>query len=67
MITLQKLKKTQVGIELLRRIAAEGDRIFSMERARELAPEVGLKESYLGEAIYHLRRNGWIVRLRRGL
>ena len=67
MITRQKLKKTQVGVELIRRIAAEGDRIFSTERARELAPEVSLKESYLGEALYHLRRNGWIVSLRRGL
>jgi predicted transcriptional regulator of viral defense system len=63
----QKLKKTQLGIELVRRIAAEGDRIFSAERARQLAPEVGLKDSYLWEALYHLRRNGWIVSLRRGL
>ena len=63
----QKLKKTPIGIELIRRIAAEGDRIFSTDRARELAPEVGLKDSYLGEALYHLRRNGWIVSLRRGL
>jgi predicted transcriptional regulator of viral defense system len=67
MITEQKLKKTQVGIELIRRIAAEGDRIFSTARARELAPEVGLKDAYLWEALYHLRRNGWIVSLRRGL
>jgi predicted transcriptional regulator of viral defense system len=67
MITSQKLKKTQLGIELIRRIAAEGDRIFSTARAREVAPEVGLKESYLSEALYHLRRNGWIVSLRRGL
>jgi len=63
----QKLKKTHVGVELIRRIAAEGDRIFSTERARELAPEVGLKDSYLREALYHLHRNGWIVYLRRGL
>lgn len=56
-----------MGIELLRLIAAEGDRIFSTQRARELAPEVGLKDSYLWEAVYHLRRNGWIVTLRRGL
>jgi predicted transcriptional regulator of viral defense system len=63
----QKLKKTHVGVELMRRIAAEGERIFSTERARELAPEVGLKDSYLWEALYHLRRNGWIVSLRRGL
>lgn len=67
MITKQKLKKTQVGIELIRRIAAEGDRIFSTAQARELSPEVGLKDSYLWEALYHLRRNGWIVSLRRGL
>lgn len=67
MITRQKLKKTQVGVELIRRIAAEGDRVFSTERARKLAPEVGLKESYLLEALYHLHRNGWIVSLRRGL
>ncbi len=63
----QKLKKTHVGVELIRRIAAEGDRIFSTERARELAPKVGLKDSYLGEALHHLHRNGWIVSLRRGL
>lgn len=63
----QKLKKTHVGVELIRRIAGEGDRIFSTERARELAPEVGLKDSYLREALYHLHRNGWIVYLRRGL
>ncbi|MEW6666278.1 MAG: type IV toxin-antitoxin system AbiEi family antitoxin [Thermodesulfobacteriota bacterium] len=63
----QKTKKTQVGVELIRRIAAEGDRLFTTERARELAHEVGLKDSYLAEALYHLRRNGWIVSLRRGL
>jgi predicted transcriptional regulator of viral defense system len=28
---------------------------------------VGLKDSYLVEALYHLRRNQWIVSLRRGL
>jgi len=67
MITRQKLKKTQIGVELIRRIAAEGDRVFSTERARELAPEVSLKQSYLGEALYHLRRNAWLVSLRRGL
>jgi len=67
MNTRQKLKKSHVGVELMRRIAAEGDRIFSTERARELAPEVGLKDSYLWEALHHLRRNGWIVSLRRGL
>lgn len=45
----------------------EGDRIFSTDRARQLAPQVGLKDSYLLEALHHLRRTGWIVPLRRGL
>lgn len=38
-----------------------------MGLARGLSPEVGLKPSYLREALYHLRRTGWIVPLRRGL
>jgi predicted transcriptional regulator of viral defense system len=67
MNAVQNLKKSEVGIELVRLLAAEGDRIFSTDRARELAPRVGLKDAYLWEALYHLRRNGWIVSLRRGL
>lgn len=63
----QNLKKSEVGVELVRLLAAEGDRIFSTDRARELAPRVGLKDAYLWESLYHLRRNGWIVSLRRGL
>ncbi|MBI4729148.1 MAG: hypothetical protein HY775_06545 [Acidobacteria bacterium] len=60
-------KRSQVGIELIRLLAAEGDRVFSTDRARELGPRVGLKDAYLWEALYHLRRNGWMVSLRRGL
>ena len=61
------LKQSLVGIELVRRLAYEGDRIFTTDRARELAPLVGLKDAYLAEALHHLRRNNWIVSLRRGL
>ena len=67
MIAEQKLKRSQVGIELVRLLASEGDRVFSTDRARELGSRVGLKDDYLWEALYHLRRNGWIVSLRRGL
>ena len=56
-----------MGVELVRVLSSEGDRIFSTARARELSPRVGLKESYLREALYHLRKNGWIVPLHRGL
>lgn len=63
----QNVKTSLVGIELVRLLASEGDRIFSTSRARELAPRVGLSDSYLIEALHHLRKNGWIVSLRRGL
>ena len=51
----------------MRLLVHEGDRVFTANRARELAPRVGLNDSYLYEALYHLRKNGWIVSLRRGL
>ena len=46
-----RTKRTLVGIELVRLLAAEGDRIFSTDRARELAPRVGLKDAYLWECL----------------
>ena len=62
-----RTKRSLVGIELVRLLAYEGDRIFTTDRARELAPRVGLKDAYLAESLHHLRRNNWIVPLRRGL
>lgn len=67
MITQDKIKKSSVGIELVRLLAEEGDRIFSTDRARELSARVGISPSYLLESLYHLGRNGWIVPLRRGI
>ncbi|MXY87661.1 MAG: hypothetical protein F4Y92_02210 [Dehalococcoidia bacterium] len=62
-----KPRRSPVGIELVRRLSSEGDRIFTTDRARELAPLVGLKDSYVCEALQRLGRDGWIVPLRRGL
>ncbi len=63
----QNIKRSDVGIELVRLLASEGHRIFSIEEARRLSPQVGLRESYLPESLYHLRRTGWLTALRRGL
>ena len=63
----QNPKKSQVGVELVRLLAAEGDRVFTVGRARELSPRAGVNDSYLWEALHHLGRNGWIVSLRRWL
>jgi predicted transcriptional regulator of viral defense system len=52
---------------LVRRLAADGRRIFSTEQARQIAPEVGLSEGYVRQALHHLTRSGWLVRLRKGL
>ena len=48
-----KIKRSSVGIDLVRQLAQEGDRIFTTARARELAPQVGLSNAYVGEALYH--------------
>jgi len=63
----EHLIHTAVGTELVRRLAEAGERIFSSERARELAPSVGLSPGYLRQALHHLARSGWIIRLRKGL
>ena len=60
-------KRTLVGIDLYRRLAEEGHRVFTTAKARELAPQVGIKESYLLECLHHLQQDRWIVPLRRGL
>ncbi|MCC6393424.1 MAG: type IV toxin-antitoxin system AbiEi family antitoxin domain-containing protein [Bryobacterales bacterium] len=60
-------KSSQVGIELVRLLVSEGFRVFTIEDARNLSARVGLKDTYLWEALHHLRQNGWIISLRRGL
>lgn len=56
-----------VGVELVRRLAEAGDRIFTIQRAGEIAPSVGLSPNYLRQALHYLARSGWVVRLRKGL
>lgn len=63
----QNLFHTGAGVALVRELAAEGDRIFSTNRARELAPAAGLSEGYLRQALHYLTKSGWLVRLRKGL
>jgi len=58
---------SRAGIELVRRLAGEGDRVFTTARARELAPLAGLSDGYLRQALHHLTNSGWLVRLRKGL
>lgn len=63
----EHLTHTTVGTELVRKLAEAGHRIFTAERAAEFAPSVSLSPGYLRQALHHLARSGWIVRLRKGL
>jgi len=60
-------KKPTPALQLVQRLAADGFRIFSPEDVREIAPEVGLSEGYVLQALHHLEQQGWFVRLRKGL
>ncbi len=55
------------ALRLVQKLAAEGFRIFTTEDVREIAPEVGLSMGYVVQALHHLVRTGWLVRLRKGL
>jgi len=66
-MTGTKLIHTTSGIELVRKLAQEGNRIFTFKHAQEVAPAVGLSQSYLVQALHHLVRSGWLVRLRKGV
>ena len=66
-MTTEKLVHTGPGVELVRRLASDGERIFTTARARQLAPTVGLSEGYLRQALHHLAKSGWVIRLRKGL
>ncbi len=67
MSTTERIIHSTAGVELVRKLAESGDRIFTLERVRELAPSVGLSATYLRQALHHLARSGWVVRLRKGL
>ena len=54
-------------MELVRKLAEAGQRIFTTEEARLIAPTVGLSPGYFRQALHHLARSGWVVRLRKGL
>lgn len=63
----ENLTHTVVGTELVRKLAEAGQRLFTTEEARKVAPSVGLSPGYFCQALHHLARAGWIVRLKKGL
>lgn len=63
----KRITRTVAGVELARKLAESGQRLFTAEEARKLAPSVGISPGYFLQALHHLYRTGWIVRLMKGL
>ncbi len=66
-MTTEHLTHTTSGVELVRKLSAEGLCVFTAETARKVAPSVGLSDGYVRQALHYLARDGWIVRLKKGL
>ena len=60
-------KGSKLGVNLLRRLAEEGKRIFTVNEARTLAQECGLSESSIPVVLHHLKQDEWVVALRKGV
>jgi len=67
MNNIKKQKFTGRGAELLRVLANQGFRIFSLEQARLAGETLHLEPSYIPEVLSHLKRLGWIDGLKREL
>ena len=66
-MTIEHITHTTTGIELVRKLSAEGQRVFTADAARKVAPSVDLSPGYFRQALHHLVRDGWLVRLKKGL
>lgn len=64
---MTRQRHTRIGIELLKLIARHGYRIFDLGVARELAPKVGIQQSYLPQVLTYLKHDQWIFPLRNGV
>lgn len=67
MFSTDNIVHSTSGLELVRQLAKEGERLFTTARARQLAPQVGISPTYLNEALHHLAKSGWVTNLRKGL
>ena len=66
-MTQEYHSNTTPSLRLVQKLASEGFRIFTTEDVRKMASEVGLSKGYVLQALHHLVRTGWLVRLRNGL
>ncbi len=54
-------------IALVRRLAEDGFRVFTIQDAKNIAHEVNIDTKQVKEAIYYLKRTGWVDPIIRGV
>jgi len=61
------MKHSVAGIKLLHYFANEGIHVFSLDQARKASRQMGISLGYVAESLHHLLKEGWIVRVKRGI
>lgn len=61
------MKKTVIGLDILRQLAILGLKIFTVEQARSIAQQQGARPAYVVEALHYLQKDNWIIRIKRGV
>ncbi len=65
--TKDNMRSFSHGVRLLGVLSREGRSIFTTPEAREIAAAAGVPEDYVNNLLGRLVREGWLLRLRRGL
>lgn len=63
----QKIKGTRIGLKLLRSIASQGQRIFTIKDVKGYAKEQGIRINCVAGIIHALVKNKWIEPIKRGI
>jgi predicted transcriptional regulator of viral defense system len=58
---------SNAGIELVRKLTAEGKIIFTSAESTAMAISMNISLKYIRQVLFHLERAGWIIRLKYGL
>jgi predicted transcriptional regulator of viral defense system len=61
------MKNSTLGMALAKSLAEKGYRIFDIKVAKEMGANIGIKDAYIKECLFHLKKIEWIVPLKRGL
>lgn len=67
MINTKKQKHSLQGIELVRVLANQGYRVFTLHDAKKAAESIQMSSSYVIEALSLLKQQGWIEGIKKGV